>query len=167
MCSIASSVNFLYLLFSLRPSSSCLLFLRFILSPLSSLPQRVLTFDCRQLYNNCKLNKSNRFSNMIPVTISKYFTFLHTDNSSTVSDTVHYTARCFNQNFTFGILIYVQTNSIISDKSTEGRRFNLLKPTGYLMHQQFNIQQLYVLPTRYLCVLYLSENKQRLVPLTA
>ena len=31
------------------------------------------------------------------------------------------------------------------------------------MHQQFNIQQLYVLPTLCLCVLYLSENKQRLV----
>ena len=45
--------------------------------------------------------------------------------------------------------------------------FNLLKPTGYVMPQQFNIQQLYVLPTLYLCVLYLSENKQRLVPLTA
>jgi len=44
---------------------------------------------------------------------------------------------------------------------------NLLKPTGYVMHQQFNIQQLYVLPTLYLCVLYLSENKQRIVPLTA
>ena len=44
---------------------------------------------------------------------------------------------------------------------------NLLKPTGYVMHQQFNIQQLYVLPALYLCVLYLSENKQRLVPLTA
>ena len=44
---------------------------------------------------------------------------------------------------------------------------NLLKPTDYMMHQQFNIQQLYVLPTLYLCVLYLSENKQRLVPLTA
>ena len=44
---------------------------------------------------------------------------------------------------------------------------NLLKPTGYVTHQQFNIQQLYVLPTLCLCVLYLSENKQRLVPLTA
>ena len=44
---------------------------------------------------------------------------------------------------------------------------NLLNPTGHLMHQQFNIQQLYALPTLYLCVLYLSENKQRLVPLTA
>ena len=44
---------------------------------------------------------------------------------------------------------------------------NLLKPTGHVMYLQFNIQQLYVLPTLYLCVLYLSENKQRLVPLTA
>jgi len=33
------------------------------------------------------------------------------------------------------------------------------------MHHQFNIQQFYVLPALYLCVLYLSENKQRLVPL--
>ena len=45
--------------------------------------------------------------------------------------------------------------------------FNPIKPTGYVMHQQFNIQQLYALPTLYLCVLYLSENKQRLVPLAA
>jgi hypothetical protein len=44
---------------------------------------------------------------------------------------------------------------------------NLSKPTSHVMHQQFNIQQLYALPTLYLCVLYLSENKQRLVPLTA
>ena len=45
--------------------------------------------------------------------------------------------------------------------------FKPLRPTGHVMHQQFNIQQLYALPTLYLCVLYLSENKQRLVPLTA
>ena len=38
---------------------------------------------------------------------------------------------------------------------------------GHVMHQQFNIQQLYVLPTLYLCILYISENKQRLAPLTA
>jgi hypothetical protein len=47
--------------------------------------------------------------------------------------------------------------------SQEGLRFiqliNLLKPTGYVMHQQFNIQQLYALPTLYLYVLYLSENR--------
>jgi len=45
--------------------------------------------------------------------------------------------------------------------------FNLLKPNGHVMHHQLNIQQLYALPTLYFCVLYLSENKQRLVPLTA
>ena len=50
----------------------------------------------------------------------------------------------------------------------KGRQIiNLLKPTGHVMHQQFNIQQLYLLPTLYLCALYLFENKQRLVPLTA
>jgi hypothetical protein len=43
----------------------------------------------------------------------------------------------------------------------------LLKPTGHVMNHKFNIQQLYALPTLYLCVLYLYENKQRLVPLTA
>ena len=53
------------------------------------------------------------------------------------------------------------------DKRYIGAFFNLLKPTGHVTHQQFNIQQLYVLPTLYLCVLFLSENKQRLVPLTA
>jgi hypothetical protein len=36
---------------------------------------------------------------------------------------------------------------------------NLLKPTGYVMHHQFNIQQLYALPTLYLCVcIYLRTN---------
>ena len=44
---------------------------------------------------------------------------------------------------------------------------NRLTTNGHVMHQQFNIQQLYVLPTLYLRVLYLSENKHRLVPLTA
>ena len=31
------------------------------------------------------------------------------------------------------------------------------------MHEQFNIQQFYILPTLYLGVFYLSGNKQRLV----
>jgi hypothetical protein len=34
---------------------------------------------------------------------------------------------------------------------------NLLKPTGYVMHHQFNIQELYTLPTLYLCI-YLRTN---------
>jgi len=44
---------------------------------------------------------------------------------------------------------------------------NISNPTGHYMHHQFNIQQLYALPTLYLCVLYLSEKKQRIVQLTA
>ena len=59
---------------------------------------------------------------------------------------------------------YVQEVTILSSYLID---IKLLKPTGHVMHQQFNIQQLYALPTLYLCVLYLSENKQRLVPLTA
>ena len=38
--------------------------------------------------------------------------------------------------------------------------FNPLKPTGHVMHQQFNIQQLYALPTLYLCVLYRVSEKR-------
>ena len=45
--------------------------------------------------------------------------------------------------------------------------FKLGKPTGYVMHHQFIIHQLYALSTLYLCVLYLSENKQTILPLTA
>jgi len=41
--------------------------------------------------------------------------------------------------------------------------FNHFKPTGYVMHHQFNIQQLYALPTLNLCVFYLSELRQWIV----
>ena len=61
----------------------------------------------------------------------------------------------------------VKKHSIFHNTPYKPAYINLLKPTGYAMHQQFNIQQLYVLPTLYLCVLYLAENKQRLVSLTA
>ena len=71
--------------------------------------------------------------------------------------------------------IFLSTHMILWKASISGRlkpficlqSINILHPTGYVMHQQSNIQQLYVLPTLYLCVLYLSENKQRFVPLTA
>jgi hypothetical protein len=65
-------------------------------------------------------------------------------------------SRLYNRQFEWRVFEFEQQYGI-----------NLLKPTGYVMHQQFNNQQLYALPTLYLCVLYLSENKQRLVPLTA
>jgi len=38
---------------------------------------------------------------------------------------------------------------------------HILKPTGHVTHQLFNIQQLYALPTLYLCVLYLSERNYK------
>ena len=63
----------------------------------------------------------------------------------------------------FGVL----QNVCPSVRSVLFKSINILKPTGHVMHQQFNIQQLYALPTPYLCVLCLSENKQRLVSLTA
>jgi hypothetical protein len=43
---------------------------------------------------------------------------------------------------------------------------NLLKPTGHVMHQQFNFQQSFALSTPYLCALYFSQNKQQLLPHT-
>ena len=59
-----------------------------------------------------------------------------------------YSFRHFSAYIQRGPYEYIETSFI-----------NLLKPTGHVMHQQFNIQQLYVLLTLYLCVLYLSENK--------
>jgi hypothetical protein len=61
---------------------------------------------------------------------------------------------------------FFETQTFHLNRNLNEGNINLLTPTGHVMHQQFSIQQLYVLPTLYLCVLYLSENKQRLVPLT-
>ena len=46
------------------------------------------------------------------------------------------------------------------DKSWVIEYIHLLEPTGHVMHQQFNIQQLYVLPTHCICVfcIYLRTN---------
>ena len=73
------------------------------------------------------------------------------------------------QSQTFKGFVHAVKNGFIifQQHDTTTPSINFLKPTGHVMHQQFNIQQLYVLPTLYLCVLYLSENKQRLVPPTA
>ena len=79
----------------------------------------------------------------------------------------------FRPRFELGVShIQVKSVTATSPGSVSSNRrvvmvINLLKPTGHAMHRQFNIQQLYVLPALYLCVLYLSENKQRLAPLTA
>ena len=61
----------------------------------------------------------------------------------------------------------VRTSSVSIPTRVTSSLFQFQIPAGHVLQQQFNIPQLYVLPTLYLCVLYLSENKQRLVPLTA
>ena len=73
-----------------------------------------------------------------------------------VSDVTHEALRQLRP--VTGIKYFVESKYTVSQ--TAVLYINLLKPTGHVMHQQFNIQQLYALPTLYLCVLYLSENKQ-------
>ena len=84
--------------------------------------------------------------------VTVFFLTLVHDNSITTHHAVHQVPSVY---VTFSCTVLTTT------------LINLLKPAGHVMHQQFNIQQLYALPTLYLCVLYLSENRQRLVPLTA
>ena len=54
---------------------------------------------------------------------------------------------------------------MLSMQSIPCHFINLLKPTCYVMHQKVWHSKLYALSMLYLCVLYLSENKQQLVPL--
>ena len=75
--------------------------------------------------------------------------------------------RCYISSVVRTVCSETSAVQYICSRTRYTKFFNLLNPTGQVMHQQFNIQQLYVLSTLYLCVLYLSENKQRLVPLTA
>ena len=111
-------------------------------------------------------------SRVVPFDFSRTFTNLVTltfqckiANTSFKRALIAYRHRA---NKTFSFRFCPPSILLILDKCRSPHRlFNLLKPTGHVMHQQFNIQQLYVLPTLYLCVLYLSENKERLRPLTA
>jgi len=58
-------------------------------------------------------------------------------------------------------------NSAISTGAASMHVINPLKPSGHYIYRQFNITQLYVLPTQlYLCVLCGSQNKQPLFPYT-
>jgi hypothetical protein len=84
---------------------------------------------------------------------------MHTNNSSSSGNINNSSSS--NSRVLAAVRVTLTTNTLYSIF------VNLLNSTGHVMHQQFNIQQLYALPTLYLCVLYLSENKQRLVPLTA
>jgi hypothetical protein len=95
-----------------------------------------------------------------PSSVLIIFNYEWTQNSSNKKE-----FRNEMEKFNTDILCFLLLSSVVSRLPPTD--INLLKPTGHVMHQQFNVKQLYVLPTLYLCVLYLSENKQRLVPLTA
>ena len=68
--------------------------------------------------------------------------------------------------------LHSRVNTLLSprfDKINPSRaqRSLYVPPSGHYMYRQFNIQQLYVLPTQlYLCVLCGSENKEPLFPYT-
>jgi len=47
--------------------------------------------------------------------------------------------------------------SFITVKILMLQTINLSKPTGYVMQQQFNIQQLYALPTLFMCFVFIWE----------
>ena len=92
-------------------------------------------------------------------------------NAASLTNLLKPTGYVMHQQFNLltltGYVMHQQFNLLKPTGYVMHQQFNLLKPTGYVMHQQFNIQQLCAVSTLYLCVLYLSENKQRLVPLTA
>ena len=57
----------------------------------------------------------------------------------------------FNRNL--HVILLILNKVIYSVLAHQYIIINLLKPTGHVMHQQFNIQQLYSLHTLYLYVL--------------
>jgi len=64
---------------------------------------------------------------------------------------------------THGLKNHRQSMTLLKQLS----KYDLFLKPGNILTIDLILQQLYVLPTLYLCVLCLSESKQRLVPLTA
>jgi hypothetical protein len=83
------------------------------------------------------------------------------------SSTVHiYTQTAVQYTFTHKqqYSTHLHTNSTQNTEDGTHITINLIKSTFYGMHQQVIYFNNYALPTLHLCVLHLSENKQRLVP---
>ena len=57
----------------------------------------------------------------------------------------------------FGYEFRTEHISDFCARNVEFLNDNLLKPTGHVTHQQFNIQQLYVVPTLCLCFVFIWE----------
>ena len=96
------------------------------------------------------------------------YNFVHVRSCCSSHVKIGLSLNILDTNFGFMLCVICEYQQNIIDRRIDSLHpINLVNPSGYVMHQQFNIQQLYVLPTLYLCVLYLSENKQRLVPLNS
>jgi len=118
------------------------------------------TYQTRHFFNNSKTKKD--IATKQTHTTDTFLFISHTTN------VLLFNSHC---NIFIGFRIIKEMPGLVGSGTpctyTAYIAVNLLKPTGHVMHHQFNIQQLYALPTLYLCVLYLSENKQQLVSLTA
>ena len=76
-------------------------------------------------------------------------------------DSVSFVAAVFNWLSVIFARIINKRAKVIHVKSIQFC-INLLKPAGYVMHHQFNVQQLYVLPTHciYVFCIYLRTNSE-------
>ena len=78
---------------------------------------------------------------------------------------VHVLVYASSQVVTFWLMETTESKSLKTPNLT--RMINLLKPTGYVMHQQVQHSTIArSAHTRYKYVMYLSQNKQRLLPYT-
>jgi len=129
----------------------------------SSLPSSAVGHERIELYLYCPYGLYGLYRASVPVQgVQSTYLLPYSLTGLCICFTIWPTICFCTLNCTFTQMIVHISVSIVPSGF-----LNLLKPTGYVMPHQFNIQQLYALPTPYLCVLYLSENKQRLVPLTA
>ena len=113
------------------------------------------------LYNRICVSKPLNMSNSCRCVVTVQYCYIYCRRKQQCFIAFISNATCFGRSYG------PSSGTEYTSKTQVFMQANLSKPTGYVMHQQCNIQQLYALPTLYLCVLYLSENKQRLVPLTA
>jgi hypothetical protein len=102
----------------------------------------MLIMLCNFSHTQGNLNYISELSNIAPNTLSLFknesamWEIITPKDSFNYPDKVHSLPLCFGCHIPF---------------------FNLLKPTGYMMHQQFNIQQLYSAHTVFMCFVFIWE----------
>ena len=75
-------------------------------------------------------------------------------NSKNNSKIFHWNSGIHSQDYT---RCHITGDKTISHLHDFIYLFNLLKPTGHVMHHQFNIQQLYALHTAFMCFVFIWE----------